>query len=272
MITYWFLIFKYCYKYIITMAVALPKLEEIGLSRNEAVVYTTLLELGETKTGAIVKKTGMHRVLIYDALDALIEKGVATFVIKENRKYFQATESEKLLGFLREKGEIAESLLPELKQMREKSKIQQQVVIYSGLRGLKTAFDNMLKELSPGGEYRILSSTNMRHVFGMKHYTNFQKRKRKKDVKSLLLYYNKFALEKGFAKNVFGSLKYTPIAYFPTDTCIYNDKVMIIIFDATPPFGVLITNKKTAEAYGRLFAGFWKSAEMIKNDLGPQYD
>ena len=247
------------------MVISLPKLEEIGLSRNEAAVYTALLGLGETKTGAIVKKTGMHRVLIYDALDALIEKGLATFVIKENRKYFQATESDKLLDFLKEKQEIVESLLPELNTIREKSKVQQQVVIYSGVKGIKTVFDSMVREMSPGGAYYCFSSAKMRHILGMEYYNDFQRHKKEKGINAFLIYYDEIALQKEFRKDVFGSIRFHIMTYFPTDTYIYNDKVLIVIFDANPPFAILIKNKQSAEKYTTLFKALWKKAKPAKD-------
>ncbi|MBU4341471.1 MAG: hypothetical protein KJ928_02595 [Candidatus Altiarchaeota archaeon] len=247
------------------MSLSLPKLEEIGLSRNEAWVYAALLELGETKTGAIVKKTGMHRVQIYDALDALIEKGLATFVIKENRKYFQAMDPDKLLDFLKEKQEIAESLMPELNTIQEKSKVQQQVTIYSGIRGIKTVFDDMLKELSPGGTYYAFSSAKMKGIVGEDYYNDFQKHKREADIKAFLIYYEEFALKKEFRKKVYGSVRFHMMTYFPTDTYIYNDKVLIVIFDANPPFAILIKNKQTAKSYMKLFKALWKNAKQAKD-------
>ena len=247
------------------MVISLPKLEEIGLSRNEARVYTTLLGLGETKTGAIVKKTGMHRVLIYDALDSLIEKGLATFVIKENRKYFQAMDPEKLIDFLKEKQEIAESLLPELNTIKEKSKVQQQVAIYYGTKGLKTAFNNMLKELSPGGTYRFcFASGYMTDTLGTEYHDSFQKRKRKEKIKSLGIYYGDYSKRKEVIKTTYGSIRHSTINYFPTTTYIYNDKVLIVTCTANPPFAVLITNKETAESYKKLFDDFWKKAKVME--------
>ena len=251
------------------MVISLPRLEEIGLSRNEAAVYTALLGLGETKTGAIVKKTGMHRVLIYDALDALIEKGLATFVIKENRKYFQAMEPEKLLDFLKEKQGIAESLLPELNTIREKSKVQQQVAIYYGIKGQETVFNNMLKELSPGGTYHCFASGFMADTLG-KFHDNFQKRKKKEKIKSYIIYYGDYSKRKEVIEGTHGSIRHSPINYFPTTTYIYNDKVLIVICTANPPFGILITNKQTAESYRKLFSDYWKKAKVMKNDLNHQ--
>ena len=248
------------------MVISLPKLEEIGLSRNEAVVYTTLMGLGETKTGAIVKKTGMHRVQIYDALDALIEKGLATFVIKENRKYFQATDPEKLIDFLKEKQDIAKSLLPDLNTIMEKSKLDQQVAIYYGIKGQETVFNNMLKELSPGGTYHCFASGFMADTLG-KFHDNFQKRKRKDKIKSYIIYYGDYSKRKKVIEETYGSIRHSSINYFPTTTYIYNDKVLVVICTANPPFGILITNKETAESYRKLFNDYWKKAEVMKNDL-----
>ena len=250
------------------MVISLPKLEEIGLSRNEAAVYTALLGLGETKTGAIVKKTGMHRVLIYDALDALIEKGLATFVIKENRKYFQAMEPDKLVDFLKEKQEIAESLLPELDRIREKSKLDQQVAIYYGIKGQETVFNKMLKELSPGGTYHCFSPGFMTFIMGEKYHDKFQKHKRKENIKSFIIYFGDYSKREEVIKDAYASIRYSPINYFPTTTYIYNDKVLTIVWTANPPFSVLITNKQTADSYTRLFHDFWKGAEVLKDDLG----
>jgi len=256
------------------MVISLPKLEEIGLNRNEAAVYTALLGLGETKTGAIVKKTEMHRVQIYDALDALIEKGLATSVIKENRKYFQAMEPEKLIDFLNEKQKIAESLMPELNTMKEKSKVQQQVAIYSGVKGLKTAFNGMLKEISPGGTYHCFASGFMERTYGLgkKYNDEFQKRKKEGGIKAFVIYYGDADEQKDIIESAYGAIRHSPINYFPTTTYIYNDKILIIICTANPPFAVLITNKQTAESYKKLFHDFWKTSKKLKNDLGSRYD
>ena len=163
-------------------------LEELGLTHNESLIYTALLEIGETKTGAIVKKTGLHRVIIYDALESLIKKGLVSFVIKENRKYFQATDPTMILNFLKEKEEIAKSILPELNFKREQAKIKQQVSIYEGIRGLKSVLQNMLKELTPNGTYYVLASGNMADSLGP-YYNIYQKEKNKNKIKSLIIYY-----------------------------------------------------------------------------------
>ncbi len=238
---------------------SIPQLEELGLTHNESLVYPALLEIGETTTGAIVKKTGLHRVLIYDALESLIKKGLVSFVIKENRKYFQATNPERLLDFIKEKEEIAKSILPELNLKIEQAHAKQQVSIYEGVKGLKSVLANMLKELSPNGIYYCFASGNMVDTVGP-YYNIYQKEKSKNKVKSLIIYDEGFEKRKDILKITSGTIKFYPLTYFPTDTFIYNDKVLIIIWNANPSFAVLIINKQSAESYKKIFDAFWKNA------------
>jgi sugar-specific transcriptional regulator TrmB len=239
----------------------LDQLEEMGLTHNEALVYTALVEIGETTTGAIVKKTGLHRVLIYDALESLIRKGLASFVIKENRKYFQATDPSRILDFLKEKEEIAKSILPELQLKREQAKTKQQVSIYEGVKGLKSALQNMLKELTPNGIYYAFASGNMADTLGF-FYNIYQKEKKKNRIRSFMIYDKEFKKRKDVLKITYGTIKFYPLTYFPTDTFIYNDKVLIVIWNANPPFAVLIINKQAAESYKKMFDVFWKNARV----------
>ena len=58
-------------------------LEELGLTKGEIKVYLTLLKLGETTTGKIVEEAGISSGKIYEILEKLIRKGLASFIIKE---------------------------------------------------------------------------------------------------------------------------------------------------------------------------------------------
>ena len=65
----------------------LKELQKLGFTKNLATVYTTLFDLGEAKAGNIVRSTGLHRNLVYLALEELEEKKteeiVAEVVISE---------------------------------------------------------------------------------------------------------------------------------------------------------------------------------------------
>ena len=49
-------------------------LEENGFSKAEAKVYLTLLKLGETKSGQIIKQTSLQSSVVHNALNTLADK------------------------------------------------------------------------------------------------------------------------------------------------------------------------------------------------------
>ncbi len=238
----------------------LVKLQELGLTRNEALTYQALLSTGETKTGALVKKTGLHRVLIYDALESLIKKGLASYVIKENIKYFQAADPLRLLEFLEEKKETAKSILPELNLMKQESESKQAVSIYEGITGLKSVMNNMLKELTSEDDHAVFASGNMADAMGP-YYTLFQKIKREKKIMTRIIYDVSFRKRVDVTKATYGKIRFYPLTNFPTDTWIYKNKVLIVTYSAKPPVAVLITSQETAKSYMKIFDGFWKNAK-----------
>lgn len=237
----------------------LHQLEELGLTANEAKVYLALLETGETKTGALVKKTSLHRVQIYDALESLIQKGLASYVIKENIKYFSPADPKAILAFLEEKEELAKSLLPELELKQRLSLKKQQVAVYEGIKGLKSAMNNMLKELSPGGTHHVFASGNMAQAMGP-YYDLYQETKRQNRIVTRVIYDESFREHADVIKRTSGRIRFYPLSPFPTDTWIYNDKVLIVTYTARPPIAVLMTSEETAGSYRKLFDGFWKKA------------
>ncbi|MEK6887971.1 MAG: helix-turn-helix domain-containing protein, partial [Candidatus Aenigmatarchaeota archaeon] len=59
-------------------------LEGIGLTNAEIKVYLALLELGATKTGLLIEKSGLQSSVVYSALARLMEKGLVSS-IKEGK-------------------------------------------------------------------------------------------------------------------------------------------------------------------------------------------
>jgi sugar-specific transcriptional regulator TrmB len=127
-------------------------LEEAGLAGNEAKVYLALLDLGSALAGEITKKSGVNRTNVYDALDKLIEKGLVSYVIEANRKYFEVGSPNRIIKYLDEreqeikrKRDLVNSVLPDLETRRKLSKEPQEATIYKGRKGLKSIAEDVLK-------------------------------------------------------------------------------------------------------------------------------
>src|SRR3989344_575831 len=109
-------------------------LKEVGLTEGEAKVYLALLELGASTSGPIVKKT----------------------------KYFQACQPNKILGYIKEREDILkknkekiERILPELILKYSLSK-NNEAQIYLGIKGIRTAYENLYLKLKKGDEFCFL--------------------------------------------------------------------------------------------------------------------
>ena len=81
------------------MANIQDKLKFVGLTDNEALVYSTLLEIGARPAGTISRKTGLHRRVVYDITDRLIKKGLIGYIVENGKKILMRNRGVKQAGF-----------------------------------------------------------------------------------------------------------------------------------------------------------------------------
>ena len=108
-------------------------LEEIGLSKRESKLYLALLELGSTTVGPLQKKSGIPSSKIYEILEKLINRGLASYVIVSGRKNFQASDPEEILAIIDERRRILSEVMPQLKLKQQRVKEKQSVEIFEGI-------------------------------------------------------------------------------------------------------------------------------------------
>ncbi|MDD5193782.1 MAG: helix-turn-helix domain-containing protein, partial [Candidatus Nanoarchaeia archaeon] len=122
----------------------MDELKQAGLTENESKVYLALIELGPSLAGQISRKTGLHRRTIYDTTEMLIKKGLAGYILKNNRKLFQASNPNRLLEIIKEKQDILNPLVSDLLEKYAKTKEKEETNFYKGKEGLKTIFEDQL--------------------------------------------------------------------------------------------------------------------------------
>ncbi len=125
---------------------------KMGLSVREIKVYTLLLAEGELMAAPIAKRLGMIRTNTYDVLASLIKKGLVAYVVKNGKKYFRATDPEKILDYLaaqrRDLDDLQEKvafILPKFQSKHQETKAPV-IEIYEGKEGLKTILAMSLRE------------------------------------------------------------------------------------------------------------------------------
>lgn len=242
---------------------------EIGLTGNEIKVYLTLLKLGSTTTGPIIKKTGIHTSKVYDALNRLTEKGLVSYIVKANIKYFKAVDPERLLDFIVEKKKKLEnqerkvkSIIPELKLKRELVGEDTEAEIFKGWKGMETVYRLMENTLKEG---------DINYVFGAskgedeeKVRTFFNKhaiRLANKKIRQKIIF-NESA--KGNISETIKRPKLNQIRYMenttPAEINIWADNTMIVILRKTPTV-ILVCDPKVADSFKKYFEIMWKQAK-----------
>ena len=83
----------------------LKLLEEVGITNNEATIYLSLIQHGESTANSISEITGLHRGYVYDTLSKLVNKGVVSYITKQGTKFFKGVHPSKFLDMIREKEE-----------------------------------------------------------------------------------------------------------------------------------------------------------------------
>lgn len=235
----------------------IEKLLDLGLNKNEAIIYLALLERGESQAGEISKKTQINRTTVYDTVERLIEKGLVSYSISANKKIFKPVSPEIIIEQLKEKKEIAEEVLPSLKNLYRESKNKEDSTTYKGKKGIKSIFEEVLeyKEyLAFGSSGKILEV--MKHDFVL-----FQKRKKELKIKSKVIESENARKNREFIKVSHAYFKYLPEEFsMPTTFIIYGINVAIITWGEIPIASV-ITSEQVSDSFKRYFELLWKIAK-----------
>lgn len=240
--------------------------EKIGLSKNEAKVYLALLNLGSSLAGKITEKSAIHRRAVYDALNRLIGKGLVSYIIKSGKKYFIATNPEKLLEILKEKEEdiknkeeTIKKILPELISEYKQTKSKLEASIYMGKEGLKTIMDIILKEKK---DWLSIGSTGKGPEILPYFLPGWHKRRLKLKIKYRGLIAD--TLEgrkraKEFLKIGLAEIKFLPKdIQNPQTIWIFGNKVAIILVLLEQPIIFLIDNKDISNSFKQYFDWLWQ--------------
>ncbi len=78
-------------------------LMNLGLTNGEARVYLSMIQIGPSKVGKIVELSRVSYSKIYGVLDRLILKGLASYSIQNNIRYFQSLEPTRLNDYVEKK-------------------------------------------------------------------------------------------------------------------------------------------------------------------------
>ena len=214
----------------------------------------------------VAKKTNIPRQLVYDIFERLIEFGLVSFVIKDNKKYFKAAPPEQLTSILKEKERTIEEVMPELKKIQafeehKKPKIE----VYEGVEGMKTIFNDILR--IEKRELIIYGNTSRSSFEVMPIFMENWHHRRIKEKLKIRIIYNETQETRKIIKEHKETLKLMEVRFLtvesltPTATLIYGSKIALTVWLKNEPYATLIESKELKEVYKEYFETIWKIAK-----------
>ncbi len=246
------------------MALDTSILEGIGLTKAQIQVYVALLELGQTTTGPLIRKSGLQNSVVYNALNQLLEHGLATFVSKGKRKYFSAADPHTLVQFIDDKKEKIEALLPEL-LVKQTAVQQPEARVFIGWKGIFAAFSSILEILPKGSDYAAFAAgfEEQLNEGAKQFFREFQKKRQRMQYKVRLIANeeSRKAAEQYGYYNAFGKPEYRFVpGYAPVGIIIFGDYVLHSAF-GKEPIAVMIRSKLIAGSIKNAFEGMWEAGK-----------
>ena len=238
------------------------ELKEFGLTENEIKIYLALLKLGTANPAQIAEKTGLSRSYVYDALERLIEKGMASSLLKNNKKHYVAADPLRLEELAKQRLERIHKVIPKLKELQKVAKEEIKVELHRGtyvykilLRDITSLLKNNEEVLIFGIDDDTLMKLDPHYLTHLKIYFSILK---KKNIKE------KVIVKRG--AKILKEAKTTTYRFLPKESVgntafeVYNNKVAIFLW-GTPNYLILIENKEVANSYRKQFDILWKVAK-----------
>jgi len=239
---------------------------KLGLSNREAEAYYSLLQVEETLASKLSEKTQESRTNTYDTLNSLIKKGLVSYVIKNNRKYFMATNPKKLLDWIEMKKEEAEKeekivqkMIPELMKLRLPKEKKVTVEVYEGIEGIRTMLNETVQSCKETKTELLIFgaiSGHLRELDPIYHERYFRERQKYK-IKTRYI----FIEGEKYPKAPYSDYRFLPKHYKSfAATAIHGDEVSFWLL-TKPAVVILVKNSEFAETYRNNFEALWKLAK-----------
>jgi sugar-specific transcriptional regulator TrmB len=236
-------------------------LKNLGFTDVEIGVYIDLVQKGESSAAELAKRVRISRTYVYDALEHLLQKGVISYVLKNNRKRFKVLDLKKLLEFVENKrkffekqGEQVSSFVEELKKQSIIESKSPKVEVLEGSEGLKTILNDIVRTgkdaVGWGATDRIKKFVP---DFFIEKYLRERDKKRIK-VKQLT------AEGKAVLKSKHSLFKHLSKEFSSPVTFGKYGNNVIIFFWSDIPVVIRVQNEDIAKSFQKHFEMLWKIA------------
>lgn len=240
-------------------------MKKIGLTEGEIKVYSALISLGKAPIFRIMKMASVSSSKVYLILEKLIQKGIVNFSVENGVKNFEISNPNVILDYVSgRKSELDdfsrsfEKLIPEINGIRGSFE-SESAQVYTGVRGISAAFENILNELKKGDSYYFfsISSDELSNEHMKRFFSNWHLKRISKGIKVKGIVHSSLSAE--FVKEVLHKdyqVKRRTLT-MPTGVIIGKNRILIPIWGEENMCYELVS-KRVVEKYTLFFENVWK--------------
>jgi len=243
----------------------LTDLLKIGLTEGESKVYASLLELGPSTVGPLIKRSGVAHSNVYTILDKLLEKGIITVIVKNGIRTFQAVSPVNLSKYLEKKQleldeqkEILKRAIPRIEEL-ERTFSKQEAMLFIGIRGLTAAYKELFKDATDKDENLWIYVHDELYAKVSDKFYLHQWFELAKDIKSKGISneeYGKSPFIKVFRKKY--EFRFVTFPLFSHGE-VFKDRFLLISWE-DPIISVLVKAKHVSDNFRKYFHSVWNVA------------
>ncbi len=239
----------------------LHALELYGFSKNEVLVYLYLLKNLEGTAFLIAKNTNIPRSTVYTILESLKKQGIISQFRKNNVAYFTPESPNRLLTLLKQKEEIMNEVMPQIRAVTSRSMDVPVAKLYVGVEGVKVGLEDVLETIKDQKIKQIFATSQPELLKYLPKYFPSWLRQRED-----LGVYTKLILPQS-ARNFLETNKLREVRYLPDkfpfncSVTIYGNKAAFFSASEDDMYCMLIESESAVGMLKQFFLFTW---EMLK--------
>lgn len=243
----------------------LGQLQDLHLPENEARVYVVLAGLGESGTGEIIKKTGLHRSVVYESLDRLIDKKLVWKFTKHNIAHFSPTDPALFVERAKSELDTARELIPTLHGLIKNR--TPEITVYEGVESYRRFWLDSVRRLPKGSTDYVAGSIGKQWTEYMgqdlKKYYSIRYAKK---IKWKMILFGKGEWEMGLKKQYPDLHEYRLVEKHVAKTGNFNifEKESIVLHSIVEPMIIEVKNPSLVKVFQNLFDILWESGRPIR--------
>lgn len=236
----------------INTEINLEPLRQFGLHKKDIAVYSSLLKLGRVKSGAIMKSAGIGSSSFYSSIDILIKKGLVSFDVKNNVRWYKPQPLNEFIEKSRDTTIVLEKLAKEITSLRPTAQERNEIDIFVGYHGLQRAFMEHIETLKRGHTVRIIGfGSKSPQRKSLDEFLNKINAAAAKKKSSMIILLDEAMRGTGSAKE-FGKDKkvyYLPASYFGPMAYNISEKEVILSIWGEVPTVLRLRNKIMVQSF-----------------------